>query len=435
MLLALNRWLKGASRKSPNRRNQNRSTFQLLKLEERTTPAIAAALASGPGIISRVDVLDENGTVLTSFQPYQNSFLGGVNVALADVTGDGVLDIITGAGYSSYFPNFLGGPHVQVFDGAGLLGGNDRPLHSFFPYAQNFTGGVFVAGGDLDGDGFADVVCGQGEGGTSQVTAWKFDNATFEPIQRMLSFTGFTNPDNVTPFGDNGGIAGSRTAGDAEIVLVPGPGGGPLVRLFDYANLLNPNLPLEFNPDNYGNFYAQFGIDNNYRGSFYVAGGYFTANRDGDGFIYADIVISAGGGSLNVPIDGGSPHVLTYRLDGFFSPDRLSGATYILANEPPGIDDDTGLPENVTPNSFAYSFFPFDLDFHGGISVGVITVPASNTSNATDNIIVGTGPNILPPPGVALPPTVKIYDGITGAILNEFTAFGDPNFNGGVVVA
>lgn len=438
MFFALNRWLKGASRKTPARRNHNRRAMHLIRLEERATPAIAAAVGSGSGIISRVDVLDENGDFLATFQPYQSSFLGGVNVALGDVNGDGTLDIVTGAGWDPYAPQFTGGPHVQVFDGAALLGGIDRVLHSFFPYDINFTGGVYVASGDLTGDHIADVVTSPGEGGGPHVEAYNFTVDVIEPTQRLLSFNAFNNPDG-TLFtggvriavgdlgGDNGGVPGSRTLGDAEIITVPGSGGGPLVRLWDYDNE-------EFMPDNFGNFLVEMGDPSvgPYRGGMFAASGYFTANRDAENYIYADIVVSAGGGSPLIPVEGGSPHVLTYRLDGFFSPDQREGATYILANAPPGIDEETGLPEIVTPNSFAYSFFPYDLNFHGGVTCGVITVPAGNTSNATDNIIVGPGRGTEP--GQTTAPLVKIYEGFTGAILNSFTAFGDPNYLGGVSI-
>jgi hypothetical protein len=57
-----------------------------------------------------------------------------VRVAAGDVNADGFADIITGAGPG-------GGPHVKVFDSHSL-----NLLHSFFAYEPNFAGGVFVAG-------------------------------------------------------------------------------------------------------------------------------------------------------------------------------------------------------------------------------------------------------------------------------------------------
>ena len=87
------------------------------------------------------------------FYAYGASFTGGVRVAVADVNGDGRDDIITGAGAG-------GGPEVRVFSGA-----TGQPITSFYAYAPTFTGGVYVAGGDYNGDGKADVITGSGAGG------------------------------------------------------------------------------------------------------------------------------------------------------------------------------------------------------------------------------------------------------------------------------
>ncbi len=87
------------------------------------------------------------------FYAYAANFTGGVRVAVADVNGDGRDDIITGAGAG-------GGPHVRVFSGT-----TGQVLDSFYAYAPNFTGGVYVAGGDYNGDGKADIITGSGAGG------------------------------------------------------------------------------------------------------------------------------------------------------------------------------------------------------------------------------------------------------------------------------
>jgi hypothetical protein len=62
----------------------------------------------------------KTGQFMGGFSAYPN-FQGGVSVATADVNGDGVTDIIVGAGPG-------GGPHIQVVNGSriGLLQGLDQ---------------------------------------------------------------------------------------------------------------------------------------------------------------------------------------------------------------------------------------------------------------------------------------------------------------------
>ena len=72
-------------------------------------------------------------------------FHGGVRVATGEFTGDGFPDVVVAAGPG-------GGPRVRILDGhtGNQISG---PLGSFFAYDQSFNGGVNVAVADVDGDG------------------------------------------------------------------------------------------------------------------------------------------------------------------------------------------------------------------------------------------------------------------------------------------
>src|ERR687895_84675 len=79
------------------------------------TPAVAGAqLVTAPsaGVGPQVRVIETNGTERTFFA-YHPAFTGGVRIALGDVTGDGILDIVTAPGPG-------GGPHVRVWNGVDL---------------------------------------------------------------------------------------------------------------------------------------------------------------------------------------------------------------------------------------------------------------------------------------------------------------------------
>src|SRR6185436_11554509 len=91
-------------------------------------------------------------TPTRSFLAYPAQMSAGVRVATGDVNGDGFLDIVTGPGAGAQ-------PHVKVFSGS-----SGAEIRSFFAYTPGFFGGVFVAAGDVDGDGLADIITGADAG-------------------------------------------------------------------------------------------------------------------------------------------------------------------------------------------------------------------------------------------------------------------------------
>ncbi len=118
--------------------------------------AVGAAAGSTPS----VRLYNENLEPMTdAFNAYDARFRGGVNVAVGDLDNDGSPDLVAGAGPG-------GGPHVRAF------GTNQAVKMQFFAYAQKFTGGVYVAMGDVDGDGRQEIVTGPGFGGGPHVRVW-----------------------------------------------------------------------------------------------------------------------------------------------------------------------------------------------------------------------------------------------------------------------
>ncbi|HYD67864.1 VCBS repeat-containing protein [Azospirillum sp.] len=115
-------------------------------------------IGGGPGGGPAVRVYDgKTFGEVARFDAYEPGFTGGVRVAVGDVTGDGIADVVTGAGPG-------GGPHVKVFD---VQGGTQT--QSFFAYEPSFRGGVAVAVADVTGDGRADIVTAGGPGGGPNV--------------------------------------------------------------------------------------------------------------------------------------------------------------------------------------------------------------------------------------------------------------------------
>jgi hypothetical protein len=154
---------------------------------------------------------------LGGFFAYDPAFAGGVSVAVGDVTGDGVGELITGAGPG-------GGPHVRVWS---VAGGSLSELGGFFAYNPAFRGGVSVAVGDVTGDGVGDLITSAAApGGGPHVRAFSLTGSA------LVEVAGFYAYDPAFTGGVS--IAAGDVTGDgiAEILTGAGPGGSPHVRVW-----------------------------------------------------------------------------------------------------------------------------------------------------------------------------------------------------------
>lgn len=109
-------------------------------------------VGSGLGQDAQVILFSADGVHLRTFFPYPKGFRGGVRVALGDLDADGRAEIITAPG-----PGIE--PRIAIFTSQG------SKLRDGLAYAHSFLGGVRVAVGDVDGDGIAEIVTAPGPGG------------------------------------------------------------------------------------------------------------------------------------------------------------------------------------------------------------------------------------------------------------------------------
>jgi uncharacterized membrane protein len=184
----------------------------------------------GPDVRSRVKVIDPtNDAIIATFSPYGDDFHGGVRVATADLDRDGELDIVTAPG-----PGIPG--VIKVFD----IHGVEKTAFRLKPYPNSFTGGVFVATGDVNGDGRLDIITTPGSGRAAEVKVFRnrdgLSDSDTKPFLKtpIADFYAFG-----TTFKGGATVAADDLTGDrkAEIIVGNGPGTSPKVRVFDVTKI------------------------------------------------------------------------------------------------------------------------------------------------------------------------------------------------------
>jgi FtsP/CotA-like multicopper oxidase with cupredoxin domain len=359
----------------------------------------AVAIPGGNGRPASVEVRDANGDkVLQTVVPFPD-FEGTPSVAMADVNGDGILDLVVGTGKGV-------SPEVVAYDGNDTKDGVFRTeLTRFAPFGADFTGGVTVAGADIDGNALADnIIVGSGPGMESRVKVFSstLPGESGKAPDVFSSFIPYPESETGVTLATGMVEAGS---GRESIVTAPGPGEAPLVKTFRY-DLYSPTARAIANGTA---FHGHSAKPNEPRmTSQFMA---YDENQHGGVSLSTGWVVGAEGGAKSIVTgqlaDGGTVRVWS---------------TGSLLNGQPGIylDNPNHHEENAKYAQIA-SFAPF--------AAGGVTVATTSTTDGADVLVSGGGGEVRtyvlhrpaadattvaptqlavlpPPPGVTAPVTL-----------------------------
>ena len=379
------------------------STTPIVQYTDIGSPSPVGWLAVGADAGSTPDVkvfYAQSGALAFDLLPFGSSFTGGIRVAAGDVNGDGIPDILTAQG-----PGGTG--FVRVFDGVTgqQLAG---PLGSFQPFGAQYTGGIYVAAGDVDGDGEADIIVGEDQGGEPRVRVFSGKDGSL-----VADFVPF---DAAFKGGVRVAAADVNHNGAADVVAAAGPGSSPLVEVFEGKDLVQgittPTLSFP-------------AFDASFKGGLYVA----TGDMHGDG-IPKIITGEGSGGEPRVSIfDGisGSQLQTFLAFDSSFQGGvRVAaadvngdGRSDIVAAEGPG---DQPLVRGFDGLSLMQDdhFLAFPSNFSGGVFVGGGGHWGIFNPRVPVNTIIGT-------PGAANTVTLRRDpDGVDDDVWLNVAATGDP---------
>lgn len=203
---------------------------------------------TGDGAAPQVRVFEADGTVIGSFYAYDSALRTGVRVGVADTNKDGTDEIVTVPGPGTT-------PLVKRFTSKGNHLGTD-----FYALDGKFLGGAFIAGVDFDNDGKDELAIGAGPGGGAQVTVNDPDTGKVEA--NFFAYDQYTFKGGIR-------ISAANTdgTGGEEIVTVPAVGTAH-VQMF----AREPGFVKQLNP-------GFFAFDTAYNTGFNIAA--FDTNQSG----------------------------------------------------------------------------------------------------------------------------------------------------------
>ena len=173
-------------------------------------------VAPNSGRSGEVRIFRQDGSRINSFSPYGATYRDGVNVTVADVNGDGPLEIITA--------KQKGSANVRVF---GYKGGRFTQVYREFNV--QVTSGVSLAAGDLNGDGKDEVITGPMGTGAASVRVFALQGSTVRQL---------ANRSNIIPTRSGITLTAGDLNGDGKDELLIGPRANavPTIRILTLTN-------------------------------------------------------------------------------------------------------------------------------------------------------------------------------------------------------
>lgn len=301
------------------------------------------------------------------------------------------------------------GPFVQIFDRV-----TNQQKTVFQPFGPYYSGGFTVGRGDVNNDGFSDMLFAPRSGGPIQI----FDGNDFRPLGAVYPFgAGFSMPLSFA-------VGDLNSDGFGDIIAAPGGFGMPPHVVAISGHNLSTTL------------FSQYVYSSSFRGGVSVAAG--DVNGDGP----QDIIAA--------PLAGAPPHIVSFNgrtgalLQSYYaySPSYMGGVSITAAD----LDND-GFTEVITgasataphvvildarTQSVKASFYAYAANFGGGVRV---TTVRDLNGDGINDIIVGPGPGAGP--------NVIRFDGKKAlqnqaVVLDSFFAYGQGtpylNYLGGTFV-
>ncbi len=200
-------------------------------------------VGSGPGRENEVKIYDgATGALIADFHPFETTFTGGVFVTAGDVNLECVAEVVV-------TPDVTGGPRVRVLNGATIKSeklaftgsGPNSELADFFGIADsNFRGGARAAVGDINGDGFGDIIVAAGFGGGPRIAGFSGNGiSSTTQVKLFGDFFAFSPTDSGLRDGAYVAVGDVNGDGFADVVAGSGDGGAPRVSAYSGKDLLN----------------------------------------------------------------------------------------------------------------------------------------------------------------------------------------------------